>query len=704
MRLGAAQGLTVWMAYGLVEYFFASILEAAYRSSYVFPSWHWHLSLSLFGFYALAGLVVGGAIGLTDHFVSKKTWWPNFLRQGNLLRLGALFSLLAAFSANTVYRLPRGGTMAWALLTCLGLALAAVLSAWSPSRARPVTFLANPWTASLLLLAPPWTIRATDSSSRMAALGAAVLSACLVVLISILVFLVRTKFRRAKQVAGSPLRLGAALARLVPITLAALTASLGVDLLIRSGNSTAPKPSPGFRSPNIVWIVMDAVRADHLSAYGYKRDTAPNLKGLAAGATLYRNAIAPAAFTLPSHASMFTGLYPSRHGAHYSPGAPSGRPLTPEVQTLAEVLSEKGYFTAGVTADFAYLGTWTGLNQGYRHYEDWGTIPFLDPNLPFCLYNVVRPVYHRLTPARLWQRVRQANDVNRSVLGLLDRAHSYESPFFLFINYMDAHSPASVPPPFRDRYPGRNDSLFDDRGLWARRVMTFQRDIEAGERRHLIAQYDGAIAYIDFHLGRVFARLKKLGLYEDCLLIVTSDHGEAFGERNLVGHAASVYQDEVHVPLIIKYPTLRNRQVVDEFVSGVDIMPTVLGLLGFELPQGLDGQSLLRLERGGSREIFAESLSTGFHRNMHPRFRRAERALFQGTLKLISSSAGKRELYDLKNDPDERRNLYHVRSAAARQLQQKLDRWQTTARPRSVRTIAPDRKVLDRLRALGYVQ
>jgi arylsulfatase A-like enzyme len=269
---------------------------------------------------------------------------------------------------------------------------------------------------------------------------------------------------------------------------------------------------------------------------------------------------------------------------------------------------------------------------------------------------------------------------------------------------MDAHWAYRPPPPFDVRYPGKDDSLTQEISELEKLVLTLRRGVTQKERQHLISQYDGELAYLDFQLGRLFARLKELGLYNSCLLIITSDHGEAFGEKSLLKHATSVYQDQVHVPLIIKYPTITKKSVVNEFVSLVDLMPTVVDVLGYEVPPGVRGQSLLKLEHTNGREVISESFATGSRRGMHPRFRRVERAIFLGTFKLISSTNGKRELYDLSKDPHEQHNLYRADDPVSQQLEAKLDEWVKSVRPRRGQPAKLDRETLDRLKSLGYVQ
>jgi arylsulfatase A-like enzyme len=165
-----------------------------------------------------------------------------------------------------------------------------------------------------------------------------------------------------------------------------------------------------------------------------------------------------------------------------------------------------------------------------------------------------------------------------------------------------------------------------------------------------------------------------------------------------------VYQDQVHVPLIIKYPQIGKKTVVNEFVSLVDLMPTILDLVDHEVPAGVQGKSLLKLEHTSEREVVSESFATGSRRNMHPRFRRVERAIFLDPFKFISSTNGKRELYDLSKDPHEQHNLYKPDDPVSQELEAKLDEWVKSIRPHPSQPAKLDRETLDRLKSLGYIQ
>jgi arylsulfatase A-like enzyme len=414
--------------------------------------------------------------------------------------------------------------------------------------------------------------------------------------------------------------------------------------------------------------------------------------------------------TLSSHASIFTGLYCRSHGAHFGeiearPRPGTGLPLAGKFRTLAEILSEKGYRTLGVSANYAYLGHDFNLDQGFEYYDARRAVAFLGYAEPYTLRRGVRDLLTAFaSPASFDVRTRRASEINREVYRQLDRMNASGERFFLFVNYMDAHEPYIPPAPFDTLYPGKDRSftMADHRSL-IRAVGSLAREVTDEELQHLVSQYDGGIAYIDHHLGELFQRLRDMDLYDDTLIIVFSDHGQHFGERRLFGHGISVYQGLVRVPLVIKYPGVRSPAIVDDVVSGVDILPTVLDVLGYGAPDGVQGVSLARAAAQRPIPVISESFPSGPMRSMHPRFDRVERALFRGAFKLIRSSSGKRELYDLRRDPAETTSV-SAEPEVARRLDAELDRFLETLAPEFGSTVDLDEEALERLRSLGYVQ
>jgi arylsulfatase A-like enzyme len=435
------------------------------------------------------------------------------------------------------------------------------------------------------------------------------------------------------------------------------------------------------------------------------------LRDFASEATVCTRAIATSDWTLTTHASMFTGLYPRWHGAYFAPPHYRwGRPLAERYTTLAEVLRAHGYWTAAEVANYGFLSPSLGLAKGFTIYHARRPIRVFQmpwERRPFYLREGARRVLSLAEDTAAFDgNVLRAEDINRRAFELLDRATHNEQPFFLFLNYMDAHGPYVLPSPFDARFPGR-DPHFNRVSGHIRLTLGInsgQRHISAAERRHVISQYDGAIAYEDEEIGKLLARLHELGCYDNTLIIITSDHGELFGQHDLMGHnVGSVYQDLVHVPLLVKYPGQHDGRQSDTLVSQVDLMPTVLDLAGISPPPGVQGQSL-RLPRADSDAVYTEAIAVTYLAEMNPRFRGVRRGIFAGTRKLTTWTEGRTELYDLAADPGEARNLYRTDDPGAKALERQLSAWAAAAPRDAEQPGKLDKNSVERLKSLGYAQ
>ena len=294
--------------------------------------------------------------------------------------------------------------------------------------------------------------------------------------------------------------------------------------------------------------------------------------------------------------------------------------------------------------------------------------------------------------------------MNREIYEVLGRVAHGARPFHLFVNYMDAHQPYEPPSPYDRRFPGKDPAYSEQQYEQHRRaVLKRERPLPPRAREHLISQYDGGIAFLDAQIGDLMDRLKAMGIYDDSLIVVTADHGESFGEHQLMGHNVSVYQEQIHVPLIVKYPGRHAGRVVVEPASTVDLMPTVLDLLKVPHPSGIDGQSLLSAAPAG-RPIVSESFPHPAIMDMHPRFHRIERAIIEWPYKLISSTNGRRELYRLDVDPLEQQELDADRNPIAVRLAGRMDAWLDTAVAATGDAPSIDAETLERLRSLGYMR
>jgi arylsulfatase A-like enzyme len=677
--LGGYYGLLAWMAYATLEFILATLAPLRSYTITNLAWWYWPLTFTLWALYASAGIAMGFVGGF-------------FTRSPELLETAGTATLALAFTVN----LCAVSTIDYTAVACAAIVLGGLGASLVSKRSRQRTcVLKNPWVGAGLLLL---TSRLSGDLARRGV----VIRAALPLAVAVFVFTASTLRRPLPQSNRNLLKGAAALAGILLTLGGAVYLNRGIAPRLPS----ASVPVRGNGAP-VVLISMDTVRADHLSVYGYGRNTTPNLARLAGAATLYRRAIAAGDMTLPTHAAMFTGMYASWNGAHFdAPVYTDPRPLSKSYRTLAELLAENGYLTVSVAANFSYFQPEFGFNRGFAVFDSPSPIQFLSYDREYYLRFGARKLLNRVVSTAQFDSVtRRAAEINDAINRILRRDWNGRQPVFLFANYMDAHCPYAPPKPFRRMFPGGDlrftlheyYQLSEDVGAMKRAAPSTVRD-------HLLSQYDGALAYLDSELGKLIDHLKEIGLYEDALIIVTSDHGEAFGEQSLIGHGLSVYQNQVSVPLIIKYPRQHSARSIEAPVSHVDLLPTILDVLGQPAPAHLQGRSLLGTETGPAPDVISESFAQAKLMQLHPRFKRTERALMSGDRKLVWSTAGKRELYDVAKDPAEQHDLCAAERATCASLQQKLEAWIASI----PRTRTPDRKLdkqsLERLKSLGYTQ
>ena len=434
--------------------------------------------------------------------------------------------------------------------------------------------------------------------------------------------------------------------------------------------------------PNILLIVMDCARFDYLSAYGYSQPTTPHLERLASDGVLFKNAFAAAPWTPPSHASLFTGTYPSKHGVDVN----ENLYLSAENRTLAEMLAENGYRTFGFLPD-VHLSSVRGFEKGFQDFTELWRIPrfHLEYDWLTCLARNF-----------LFGRDKRTYYTNRVLQRWLKDNYSHTDPFFIFVNYKTLHNTYSPPPEFRRRFEHRNPGIDMDKVRYYSRRGGYSymaRQLELTEDELLLAQswYAGALAYLDFRLGELFAYLKELGAYDNTLIIVTADHGENFGEHHLAYHLFCLYDTLLHVPLIVSCPSLLPRgQEVAGLVSLVDVVPTVVDLLGLEKERGsFHGHSLLPMNRQtdsheyivaefGRPQAMLERLATRFPGHDFSAFDRGLRCIRTPEYKFIAGSDNSEELYALQDDPGEAHNCVNELGDVAADLRAKLGAWRTS--------------------------
>ena len=384
--------------------------------------------------------------------------------------------------------------------------------------------------------------------------------------------------------------------RLIGLLLISVAYSFGVDAWDETLDALRTHPRAG--SPNVLLIVMDTVRAKELSLYGYERDTTPNLNKLAARGVVFERAFASAPWTAPSHASMFTGEIASRCFAGFRSR------LDRSIPTIAETTRALGYRTAGFVANLTFCARETGLNRGFSHYEDY-PISFLETmrcsllfrhlcryaHFHFGCYDLSQSPAARKNRGPFGFDYRYADRVNASFLSWVDRGGS--RPFFAFLNYFDAHL-AYLPPPGSPRRFLKTplnsadiDALFNwwdvDKTKLTKHQYQINRDC-----------YDECVASIDDAIGRLIDNLDRRGILDKTVVMIASDHGEHFGERELYGHACSLYTQETLVPLLIIDPRISGTgKRVGDPIGLRDIPRTIAELTGAAERVRFRGRSLV---------------------------------------------------------------------------------------------------------------
>lgn len=426
--------------------------------------------------------------------------------------------------------------------------------------------------------------------------------------------------------------------------------------------------------PNVLLIVIDTLRADHLGSYGYERPTSPEIDAFAASASRYERCVSSAPWTLPTHASMFTGKAPFHHGAHAyltGPEELQERGLAEEELTLAEVFQQEAYHTGAFIANTGYMGTWTHLDQGFETY----------------------------TLDRVYSDV-----LNVQIKDWLD-THN-DKPFFLFVNYIDVHRKYNLTP----REPAQSWSVEDDPELLDKliaAVMPGTDPVPEDLADQVRAQYDLAILNVDQAIGELIAHLKATGQYDNTTIVLTSDHGEYFGEQHLVEHSKDVYEPTVWVPLITKAPGQQAGQVRETLASSTDIPHLILETM----PEAFYNKYTEHFpDKPGEHPVITELYYTRRNDLFNPiwgsRFQRIRLGAYDWPYKMIFSSDEQHELYNLETDPGELRNLVEEEPAVMEAIKIECDAYQAARKAPPLETLSSPEmtpELIEELKALGYL-
>ncbi len=334
------------------------------------------------------------------------------------------------------------------------------------------------------------------------------------------------------------------------------------------GDETTAEPK---RPPNIVLLTVDTLRADHMGLYGYERDTTPATDAFAEEAIVFDSAVVPRGYTRPSYASMLTGLYPYRHGVRDNDIV-----LNEELVTLTELLKAEDYHTAGFVSNFNLTGQMSGLHQGFDIYDD----------------------RLQVGQTRKFNYERKADGTVRAILDWMDTGPV--EPFFLFINFMDPHGPYHPPEGFRKLF-----ATTRTKEIPPSKIPNYLYVEGQNNYYDYVDRYDAEIRYTDEAVGILLDELKRRGLWDDTIVVFTADHGESLGEHGIYfEHRYHLWEETVRVPLVVRVPSRLcdklggaigdlHGQRVDDLVTPMDLMPTLLALLEVECAIEFDGRDLL---------------------------------------------------------------------------------------------------------------
>ena len=431
---------------------------------------------------------------------------------------------------------------------------------------------------------------------------------------------------------------------------------------------------------NVLVITIDTLRPDRLGCYGYNRPTSPRIDEVAAGSVLFEQVVCSSPQTLPSHASIFTGLHPRTHKSISHESV-----LPDEVTTLAEILKERGYRTAAFISSHV-LDRKYGLNQGFDRY--------------WQVNEVMRPKQRELAQQR------GIDPTTNEVLSWLEE--NGQSKFFAWIHWFHPHRPYAPPLEVRAKFVG--DYLGDANSSteFIMKVWRDEVDLPDEDVRYISQLYDGEIAFTDQQVGRVLDALDSLGISGKTIVVITADHGEMLYEHEYYfGHDIALYEECIMIPLIINHPGLGvTPKRLPGLVQSIDIFPTLLGFLGIESLEGTEGKSLEPLVIGAETRTAEYAFSETFPFPEKAMPRHAVRTQSQKLIwREVKEGSLTKHLYDLGTDPGEMSDVMADGPEAARALDRALHEWIKAEglHPAPIPT-AKEAGRIQILRSLGYLE
>lgn len=413
--------------------------------------------------------------------------------------------------------------------------------------------------------------------------------------------------------------------------------------------------------PNVIFIVVDTLRADHLGCYGYERDTSPHIDALSRESVVFKNAVSQAPWTPPSIASMLTGLYPAELGY-------KDRPVVMEdsIVTLPEIFHANGYTTMGIISH-VLVARRLGFAQGFDTYDQENAEGHGHISSPSVIQKAVAFI--------------ESNRQNK---------------FFLFLHLFDPHYDYILHDDY-NFFPGYNGTLQSGESIYSLREKA--PEMTKQDLQYIKALYDSEIRFTDAYIGHLLNTMKELDLYRNTMVVLTADHGEEFKDRDeWIGHSKRLYQESIHVPLIIKLPGRYKQRVREDYTGLIDLMPSILRYMDFTFPADypLSGSAIdFSGNDKNGRLVFSETRRGNFLRA----------AAWQGWKLIDDRAARQLELYNLQRDPHESVNVADSNPDLAQTLLNALKTWvENTRTDLTSRAPAFTEEELQKLKSLGYIK
>ena len=422
--------------------------------------------------------------------------------------------------------------------------------------------------------------------------------------------------------------------------------------------------------PNVILIMVDTLRADHLSSYGYFRKTSPNIDKLSLDSIFFKNAIVAAPWTIPSAGSLFT----SRHPVVLGFVAKEPVKIDDVFNTLAEVFKENNYITKGIVSH-TFISSKLGFGQGFDSYDE--------------------------TNAKGHGHISSPSITEKAISFIQEHR---DDKFFLFLHYFDPHYDYILHKSY-DYYSGYEGPIYSGQSIRSLRKQA--PNMTANDIEYVKALYDSEISFTDEYIGKLLDKLRELGMYNETLIIFLADHGEEFLERGdfWIGHTKKLYQEQIHVPLIIKLPGGGEKKVVDEYVGLIDLMPTIVDYLGLKfLKEYQCAGEILNISATSEpkpRKIISDT---------RRRFVNLQSVIWKGWKLIYNQQEDTKELYDLKMDPRETKNLATENHKMLKETQEILRQWykHTVLKKSEYKIKARQADFTEeekqRLRSLGYLK